>query len=463
MKNRSSSIKAGKKVSFGKKLLISLFGGGVVLVVLMMGGLHYMTSKGFLIQQIEENISARVEIGKVKVELFSSPARLLLKDVKLSDKNAEDIRTASSYIKVEEVDLQVSLWSLLSRHIQVSKMSVKRAQVVGTIMEEGGNSLERLFEKPGKQKKHLRQKQRGAKHPKRKRKQSGFNVFDQEEFIASLDGFEILQSSFDLTIEKSGLRIQAKDVNITLDALKIDPKHLEESDKVTLHLSADVGLYSTSGWQYVQLNLSGQANARLFDVETGYFEPDVTGAFALGDDAWVSTRVPAITSLWKELDRLKDLGIRVKMLPLKATFGRSQSLSAHYYQGKITVNKSLSLWINDWEVAVLNKSWFQTETNQHDVRGEILASKKISKNLVGLLNQAVDYLPSQYKKKVSENLGGDLFRDGRFVLSVRSRGELSHPKVWLIDGVPNLKKSVKKAAKKLLEKESGGLLKSIFK
>jgi len=72
-------------------------------------------------------------------------------------------------------------------------------------------------------------------------------------------------------------------------------------------------------------------------------------------------------------------------------------------------------------------------------------------------------VPSQYKKKVSENLGGDLFRDGRFIVPVRSRGELSHPKVWLVDGIPNLKKSVKKAAKKLLEKESGGLLKSIFK
>ncbi len=467
-----------------KRLWVKVLGGGVAGLLVVGVGInvminHYL-SESYLEEQLELAINSQVEIGSVKVSLLSSPARLTLKNVKLSG-NPGDVRVGNAQVKVEEVDLKVRLWSLLEKKIEVKEMTIRGAHVTGAINRKGENSLAALFESPEKAKKRLEsvdvkkvevtQKpsvtepsvaEAPSEKPTVEEESGGFNAYDQESFVASLGGFYLKDSSVDLTIEKSGLRIRANDVNLSLGSLNIDPRRLQDTDTAKMKLSMHLALDSTEGWQYANIVINGGAEVRIFNPESGDMEPNVDADLNLGDDSSINTHIPVIVETWKELEKLRKIGIKMGTLPEKATFGRSQSVAVHYHKGMVTVMKPLSIWLADWEVAVLDRSWVQTETDQHKIQAEVLASKKLSASIHKLVFKGIDYLPKKIRKSMEQDMEKKLFRDGRFFVAIQSSKELSHPKIRLVNGVPDIGKAAEKAGKDLLEKKAGKLLKGLF-
>ena len=449
------------------RCLLGLLAGVMLLVLALAVMVNYFINEDYLVEQLEASISSDVSIEEVELSIFSSPTRLMLKNVRLSARSG-DKRAGDAVVEVDRVELSVNLWKLLSKRIEVSKMTVYGAAVTGTLYEDGGSSLEALFESPDKKNKH-RRKNKSAERPEPSSKYDrdrgeggGFNVFDHDDFIASLGGFFLKNASADITLEKSGLRIQCRDVDLSLDALELDPQHLQGTDSAKLTMSVKLEFDSTKGWHYGDLNIEGSAAARLFNTQTGDFEPDVEGSFDLGDDSWLNTRIPVITEAWGKLEKLEKIGLRIAPLPERATFGRSQSVAVHYHLGRVTVRQPLSLWLDDWEVAVLEKSWLQTETDQHQIRAELLASKNASATCYALLMSAVDYLPKDVSEAIVEDMSQNLFRENRLLVRVKSKGELSHPKIRLVDGIPDFAKSTEKAGRKLLQEKAGGVLKGLL-
>jgi len=458
-----------------KRLWLKILGGGVAgLVVLGIGAnlmINRYLSEAYLEEQIEAAINSKAEVGSVKLSLLSSPARLTLKDVRLSAKSG-DTRAGNSHVSVEEVDLKVNLWSLLEKKIEINEMTIRGAHVTGSVYKKGGSSFAVLFESPKKAKKRL-EKESGGKSVEKPvtstkpdaptpKESGGLNAFDQEAFVASLGGFYLKDSSVDITIEKSGLRIRGEEINISLGSLSIDPRRLQDTDTAKVKLSMHLLLDSTEGWQYANVFLKGGAVARVFNPESGDMEPDVEADLNLGDESSINTRIPVIKEAWKELEKLRKIGIKVGPLPEKATFGRSQSLAAHYHQGLVTVQKPLSLWLADWELALLDGSWVQTETDQHEIQAEVLASQNLSDSFHGLISKGVDYLPREIRKSLVLEMEKNLFRDGRFFVKIQSSKDLSRPKIRLVDGVPDFGKAAEKAGKDLLLKKAGGLLDGLF-
>ena len=420
-------------------------------------------NEGYLVDQIEASINSEVEIGNVEVSLLSLPANVTLQDVRLTRKNSD---RHDALIKVQKIDLSVSLWSLLWKRIEVTNITIQGAHVTCTAYEEGGTSLEALFESPQSKEREARApKPRAGGEPRKKderEKGGGFNVMDHEDFVAALGGFYLEDCSVDLTLEKTGLRIRCRDLNLALSSLEIDPRQLAATDIAQMDLGVHVELDSTKGWRYGELDIQGQAKARIFNPETGDMEPDVTGEFALAETSWLNTQVPLITNAWQKLGQLEKIGIKIAPLPEKATFGRSEAVAAHYHLGKITLHKSLSLWVDDWELAVIGGSWLQTETDIHAIMGELLASRNTSNRFHALIGAALNYLPKEIQEKVTQEIEGDLFRGERLYLAIKSSGELSDPKIRLVDGVPDFAKSAEKAGKKLLQEKTGGLLDGLF-
>jgi len=449
------------------RCLLGLLAGVLALVIVFVVSVNYFISEDYLVTQLEGSISSDVSIEEVELSIFSSPTRLTLKNVRLSAKEGDE-RAGDAEVKVDHIELSVNLWKLFSRRIEVTSMTVYGASVRGTVYEEGGSSLEALFESPY-QKKKQRRKNKNSERPKSPRKQDqdqtkgrGFNVFDHDDFVASLGGFHLKNASADITIEKSGLRIQCRNFYLSLDALEIDPKRLQDTDSVKMTISLKSKFDSTKGWKYGDLTIQGKATARLFNAQTGDLEPDVEGSFDLGDDSWLNTRIPVITEAWGKLDKLEKIGVRIAPLPERATFGRSQSVAAHYHLGKVTVRESLSIWVDDWEVAILERSWLQTETDQHVIHAELLASKNVSTKFYGIIAAAIDFLPRDIRDVIARDMKKNLFRDDRFLVKVKSKGELSHPEIRLVDGIPDFGKAAEKAGKDLLLEKAGGLLDGLF-
>ena len=160
---------------------------------------------------------------------------------------------------------------------------------------------------------------------------------------------------------------------------------------------------------------------------------------------------------------LKKVGLNVGKAPKRASFGRSKSISAHYHLGRIDITKPLSIWVEDWEVAVLGGGWLNTQTDQHDVRGELLASKKTSAVMAPTILKGLELLPKELRASVADDVDKNLFRDDRLLVKIKSTGDFSDPKIRPDGKIIDLSKATKGAAGELLKQKAGGLLKGLLK
>lgn len=435
------------------KILLGLVVGLAVLVIAAAALVKSLVDEDYLAEKLEKSINSRVEIGDVSLSLFSSPARLSLSQVHLSPRDGKDKRAG---VKIDQVELNVSFWQLFFHHIDISKITVKRAEITSVYFEDGSTSLGEMFRKP-KRKKH-----RGAGGRTTGRDEGGFNVFDQKDFVTSLGGLVIEDSKVDITIEKTGLRIRGEDLRLVLSSIKVDPKNLRATNTARLTLNSLVRVHSTKGWHYGDLNLAGTASVRVFNPETGNTEPDIEGRIDLNPGSWLNTRVPVISSAWNSLSILEKVGVKVAKLPDRATFGRSRAVAAHYHKGKITVREPLSIWVGDWELAALAGSWLQTETDQHEIHAELLASVNASERFLRLIRALVKLVPKKAADLLVKDIEDKLFRDGRLIVKVKSSGDFSDPKVRPVDGVPDVIKEAKKAGKDALKDKAGDILRGLL-
>lgn len=425
----------------------------VILLIAAVVLIKSLVNAEYLAEELEESINSKVEIGDVELALFSSPTRITLSDVKLSPRDGGD--TLAS-IEVDQLELNVSFWQLFNKHIDISQITIKRAIITSMYFEDGSTSLGEMLRSPEEQ---GRQGGGGVSSDADEDEEGGFNIFDQEDFMASLGSLIIEDSLVDITLEKTGLRVRCNDVQLELSSIKIDPKNLRVTNTAQLTLSSMVKIHSTQGRHYGDLDLTGNATARIFNPLTGNTEPDVEGSFDLHSGSWLNTQVPVITSTWASL---KKIGISIAPLPERATFGRSQAITAHYHLGKVAVREPLSIWVGDWELAALDGSWLQTETDQHQFNAELLVSANASASVLRGMTSVIKFLPEKVADTMMKEVNEELFRDGRLVVKVESSGDFSDPKIRVVDGVSDLLEKAKGSSKEALKEKAGGILRGLL-
>lgn len=453
-----STEQGGKKKSIWFKVGIGLLSLIAILLITAVVLIKSLVNEEYLAEKLEEAINSHVEIGDVDLALFSSPTRITLSEVSLSPKEGD---LSAAGIKIDQLDLNVSFWKLLNKHIDVSKITIKRAEISSIYYEDGSTSLEKMLRSPDEDESDDKNE---PKKPKRSDDddEGGFNAFEQEDFVASLGGLVIEDSRVDITLEKTGLRIRCNDVQLELSSISIDPKNLKDTNTAKLTMASKIKIHSTKGWHYGDLNLTGEANAKIFNPETGNTEPNVEGRIDLGDESWLNTKVPVITNAWQTLDILEKVGISISPLPERATFGRSQAVAAHYHQGKITVREPLSIWVGDWELAALDGSWLQTETDQHEISVEMLASAKASDGFLKGMGAVVGLLPTKLADNLLKDVQGEIFKNDRLYIKVRSSEDFSDPKLRVVEGVPDLLDEAKKSGKDALKQKAGDFLRGLL-
>ncbi|MFK7909401.1 MAG: AsmA family protein [Akkermansiaceae bacterium] len=449
-KRRQKELKKKKLLRF---VAISV---GALLLLFVAAGITVkaIITEKFLVEEIEASINSDVEIGDVSVSVFSFPARITLSNVTLSPRSTEAEKDAS--LEIERVDLKVSLLALLTKQVNVKSITVSGADITTTYREDGSTSIEELFSKP---------KDGGASENKGtegKGSGNGFNAFEQADFVATLGSLKIEHSRVNILLEEMDIKLMCSNLTAELSEIRVDPNRLQETDAAHLSLSVDVRADSVGGWPYGEMFLTGDASARIFNPQTGEAEPDIEGDFSISRDSWLNTRVPFINKAWSMLGMLEKVGVKVAKLPERATFGRSEAIAAHYHKGKIKVRKPLSIWVGDWELAVIDGSWLDFGTDLHEIQGELLASESASGKFLGTMEKGISYLPKEVRPAVVNSITDKLYRTNRLVLPIQSTEEFSDPKIRLSGPIPDLAESAKDAGKKLLEDKAKGLLKGLL-
>ncbi|MGB2402222.1 MAG: hypothetical protein ACPIA7_02305 [Akkermansiaceae bacterium] len=418
--------------------------------------LNRFVTKEFLEQTIEESINAEIVIGAVDVSLFALPATVVISEVYLMPRGVNDPSEAE--LHVSELSLGIGLLGLLQKHIDVTHIGVHEADIKMTYYQDGSTSIGKLFESPdreGEDAKDLSKSQGGV--------EQGFNIKEQGEFVASLGGLSISDTRIELILEGMGMRLICEDLDIDLSAIKIDPNDLASSNEAQLQANSLIRLYSQKGEHHGDLDIDGAASAHLFNLATGKLEPEVDGIFNLSDQSWLNTRMPFVSRAWEQLSVLEKVGLGVGKAPDRASFGRSKSIAAHYHQGRIDLLKALSIWVADWEVAILGGGWLNTQTNQHQVRGELMASQKASALMLATIFKGLELLPNQVRPSVTEDISENLTRDDRLLVKIKSVGSFADPKIRPDGKIVDISKATRSAAEELLKEKAGDLLKGLLR
>lgn len=440
---------------------------GVVLASRWMAG-RYLTPEA-VVEAVEQELNARMELGGMEWKMVGMPATLVLRDVKLGARDAwagtplagRPAMTATAIaIEAREVRAAVGWSGLLRKRVEVKEFVLVNPKVRMVLFEEGGNSLEPLFRQPGEDVEPTKKEQKDGV------KGTGSLNVHSYGLLAELDGVALKGAEVELTIEKSGLVLAFSDWNAVLDRIEVDPSSLETTNTARLRLDGTMAIESMKGGRYGVLAVDGPAEVTLFDPATGDFAPDVTADLELGENSYLDMSIPAIGKAWEKVGNLAMFGLEIGGLPEKATFGRSRSMAVHYAAERLTIMEPLSIRVGDWEVAVLEETWIQMESEEHALGSELVASEHLSGKLNGQLEKGLDYLPEEIGSVVFGEIDALWFRDGRLVAQVVSAGTLSDPDVSVLNAFPDVSELVKKAgsdaAKEQLKDLGGSLLKRLL-
>ena len=223
-----------------KKWLIIGVSVLLLLAAALMVTYHSLLSKNFLVAKIESSIDSRVQIGDFGVSLFSVPAKVVIHDVIIAERDEaarkgvphderETIEVGA--IRIEEIRFDVSLRELLSKEIKVSQLQVVGAHSDLVMNEAGEINVAKLFAAPPEAKKEP--------------DDDGLNAKDSPEIVTSLERLIIKDASFNLVIEKTGLEIEGRNVNLDLSDIKVDPNALEKVNEAQLEFAADFAAFSS--------------------------------------------------------------------------------------------------------------------------------------------------------------------------------------------------------------------------
>ncbi|MGB2558970.1 MAG: AsmA family protein [Akkermansiaceae bacterium] len=411
-----------------------------------------IVSKDFLKEQLEKSINSEVSIGGVELSIFNFPAKVVVTDVSLRSRQGAAIGEAP--VKIGEMSLSIEWLALFQKQIDVREIRIEDVDLKITCFKDGTTSLATLFESPDAQ------DQKGQDQAGKK---EGFNIHEQGEFVASLGKFSLADVDIDLMLEAMGMELQFRGLQVELSSIKVDPENLADANEAQLKASSLIKVYSDNKDHYGDLYLDGLAEVSLFNVVTGGIEPEVDGSLSLSDESWLGTNIPWLSRAWANLSILEKVGIRVGAMPQRATFGRSKSIAAHYHQGRILVRKPLSIWVSDWEVAVLDESWLDTKTDKHDMRGELLASQKASAAMTPAIAKGLEMIPEELRQGVADQVRDNLFRDDRLLVKIKSSGDFSDPKVRPDGKIIDVSKATQKATEGLIKKKAGSLLRDLLK
>lgn len=406
---------------------------------------HHVLSTNFLVATVEKSINSRVQIGGYRVSLFSVPARVVLEDVILTQRDgmvrkgvAHDDRPAleDGEIRVGEIRFDLSLRELLAREIQVSELRIAGAHFDLRMDEAGDFNIEPLFADP----------------PDRETDESedeALRAGDDAGFVTELDRLWIVDSSFRLLIEKTGLEVIGRELSFDLSDIRVDPAALETVNEARLDFAARLQAFSArKGRQkYGQLDLKGPARVRLFDPATGVLEPDAEIEFSILPTSYVSTRAPYIERLWQVTDTLRKLGLKKQPLAERMSFGRDRVLHGSYRRNRIGIHQPVSLVMEDWELALDGGSWVEPGSEQHHSKVQLIASRKLSEWVNENLRSLLDKVPADVRGQLHAEFLGQLFVADRLTLKAGTEGPLSDPSVRLETRMPDLQKAIKDYAK----------------
>ena len=479
-----------KKKSWRRRLGI---GVGIAAALLLVARfvLALMLSPQALVNRLEAEMNARVEVSSVSLSLFSIPTRVEMRDVRFGERdvsadNAVKLKDRPamerSILSASTLKLSASPWSLLGRKFDVTEMVVDQAAADIRVRESGSMNLSKLFRTP--------EIVGGKPNPKFKFKPivTGTTepgvvageaveppvVVDEVPFAASIKSFLLTGARAQALFKKNGRFIDVSNLRFEVTDLDVDPTNLAAHNKGRVRISGSVLIAKPEEkLEYARLNILGEGEIIPFDPATRAMNPAIKGRLTFGESSAI-THLPSLVKINEKLETLKKVGIKIgDKLGTSVDIPDQNWVDFEYANGVFKTLTPLHARAQKIEVEVEPGGYIHTGTNDHFFRVILVGNQSLSDRMKTQVEEKAEALPSgKARDEFLKELMDSFFLNGRFRPICVSTGDIGDPDVELENKLPDLGKYLKGVlgdigidpeTQKDLEDAAGKLLEGLLK
>jgi hypothetical protein len=450
------------------KILLALAGAGLLLVAVGAVGLTWWV-KGWLkadvwVVQAEAAWNCRAEIGEVEVDLFTSPAEVRLKEVRIGTRDewvglppAERPPMAAkgpSAIYVPAAVMAVELQDLLNQRLNVGDLRFVRPEVRESTDAEGRSSLESLFSSPRDVALDAVPAAIPVAPPSNglsavpvavpvaaEPPSSGSVSVGEDRVVAPVPeessneglAWAIEQASIEdglLEIDGDDVRVRLSGLDFVVSEIDIDPRNVLDHNRVIASLACRVevdGLARVgSGKRDVRiadLQVDGSASMVPLD-EYGRWNPETLLDLILARGSQVAGFMTIGEAAGNNLGKLEQYGINLRDVPVGGELMEDARVRCKFSENQFTMIEELRLAFPDYELAIEPGSWLNTARDAHDMRLRLSCGPSLQERIQRGVAEAK--LGNSIASAVVKALADER---GRMTFDIHSSGSLSDPKV----------------------------------
>ena len=418
----------------------------------------FLLSPQALVDRIEAQMNARVEIGSAEISLFRLPCLIRLHDVRIGERdeasnNAEKLANRPAMertlLSAKAMKLEGSPWALLSRKLDVADLVIDEAGADIRVRESGTINITKLFKQPAIV--------AGKPNPKKKFEAivgdpaAGAGMASEEEppvsidevpFAASVKSMVFNGARINAVLKKKGTLIDISGLRFELSDLDIDPNNLAAHNSGKVRIAGNVRVsMPEKDLEYAHMAILGEGSIRPFDPVTKALNPLVQAKLTLQDPSEI-TFLPSLAKINDRLEALKRVGINIgDKLGTSIQFADQTSVDIEYRDGVLRTLTPLLAKAQKIDVEMEPGAYLHSASNDHFFRVILTGNQSLSDRMKRQVEEKAKIIPAgKARDEFLKELMDSFFLDGRFRPICVSRGDMGDPEVDLENKLPDMGK-----------------------
>jgi len=249
-------------------------------------------------------------------------------------------------------------------------------------------------------------------------------------------------------------RTTLEKVSFALKGIDVNPSDLASHNHCGFEFSGAIRVDNAQDQsQAASFEVLGNGTLQPFDVQTGIWNPDLDLAVTVKKGGLLGGAPVSSQMKPKDLAKLKDFGLDLSNLAIGGVLQEDASTEIHAVRSKLIVKKDTRLVFPQYEISLLDTSWFNAPEDQHIIRGRLIASSELTANILQQAQQTLtDRLGESLAAIATATVTATLLDEQkRLVIPFKSKGSLSKPEVNLDTALSGATDGLKDAGRSLLE------------
>jgi hypothetical protein len=409
--------------------------------------LYHFLDKDFIVKQIESNFNCRVEVGTVRINLFSLFSSIEIFDLKIVSRD-EVANQGVPYSKrkpvdggvdvyVEKLELKVKLISLVKMKLKINTFIFYKPAIYMMFDKEYDDNITPIFSLPaivdGKPNIEL-SKEKKEKEPKEKT----VLTIKKSPLSAVLDKIGIKNGEMYMYLEKTLISLEFKNLNVMFNDIYVNPDNLYMYNSLNLSFGFQLNIIGKSKKLISELHISCNDNIHPFYPDTGRYNRETLYNLNLEKSSYLK-KIVLYSTMPNVLYELAKFGLNFDNIENIENLTNT-IFTVTFYRGKLELKKTVNLMTELFALELFKDSWFQVMDNEHYFIGSVTIYKKelslVVEGVEDFLRNTIKELPTRRLQKL---LLPTLVKNDRLILPYISSGNIRSPNVNFSLEIPVVK------------------------